>query len=294
MRTAISSKSVTLTTPAVVDFVCGMRVDGLSDVLSMGVDGKELFFCSDHCKNRFTKDPERFSKTPLLELRGVEKLFNMGGARTAALSGLDLRVWEGDFVSIIGASGSGKSTALNMIGLLDVPTFGEVFLRGKNVASLSDEERAGFRSKTFGFIFQQYNLIPWLTAYENVALPAIFSKTAVSRDTVIKRFKEIGLGDRMVHRPTELSGGEQQRTALLRSLINNPDIILGDEPTGNLDSATGNKILNILINLNKKEGKTLVIVTHDADIAERADQVIVMKDGKLVRDHTVHKKIYTE
>ncbi|MBI5742293.1 MAG: ABC transporter ATP-binding protein, partial [Candidatus Niyogibacteria bacterium] len=203
-------------------------------------------------------------------------------------------IWEGDFVAIIGPSGSGKSTALNMIGLLDKPTAGNIYLRGQDISLLDDDERSARRSETFGFVFQQYNLIPWLTAFENVTLPLIFSGKPVITDKVNAGFAELGLAERALHRPFELSGGEQQRTALLRALVNDPQIILGDEPTGNLDSATGNKILEILIALNKTRKKTLIIVTHDADIAEKADQVIAFKDGRLVRDHRAHKKTYTE
>ena len=159
---------------------------------------------------------------------------------------------------------------------------------------LNDDERAELRSKTFGFVFQQYNLIPWLTAYENVTLPLIFSGKKIDAEKLDSRFQKIGLKERLTHRPFELSGGEQQRSALLRALANDPEIILGDEPTGNLDSTTGNKILEMLIDLKKVSKKTLIIVTHDADIAEKADQIIAFKDGRLAQDHQAHKKAYTE
>jgi ABC-type lipoprotein export system ATPase subunit len=146
----------------------------------------------------------------------------------------------------------------------------------------------------FGFVFQQYNLIPWLTAYENVTLPAVFARKSADEKKVEAGFREVGLQDRMLHRPLELSGGEQQRVAILRSLANDPEIILADEPTGNLDSSTGNKILEILVSLNKTRNKTLVVVTHDADIAGKADQVVTIKDGQLVQDHQIHRKTYTE
>lgn len=277
-----------------IDLVCGMDVSDFTDIIKTSHKGKLFYFCSKDCENRFKKNPEKFQKEPLVKLRNVWKIFKMGKTETQVLRSLNLHIWEGDFVVIIGASGSGKSTTLNMIGLLDRPTSGQIFLNGKDVSLLKDEERAEFRSKIFGFVFQQYNLIPWLTAYENVTLPLIFGRRKIRKDILEKRFQEIGLEERATHRPFELSGGEQQRVALLRALANDPEIILGDEPTGNLDSATGNKILKILIKLNKVNKKTLIIVTHDADIAEKADQIIVLKDGHLMRDHQVHKKIYTE
>ena len=232
-------------------------------------------------------------KEPLIKLINVWKIFTIGKIDTKVLRGLSLHIWDGDFVAVIGPSGSGKSTALNMIGLLDRPSLGEIFLNGKDVSLLADEQRAKLRSQTFGFVFQQYNLIPWLTAYENVALPLIFSGKKVEAGKIKARFQELGLKDRMTHRPFELSGGEQQRVALLRALANDPQIILGDEPTGNLDSKTGNKILEMLINLNKKHKKTVIIVTHDKAIAAKADQIIALKDGCLVQDHQAHTKDYT-
>lgn len=277
-----------------IDPVCGMDLIELPGLAKSSYLGKTFFFCGDKCLERFQNNPEKFQKAPLIKLSKVQKVFKIGEVETRALNGFDLHIWEGDFVVIIGASGSGKSTVLNMIGMLDQPTSGAIFLRGQNIALLDDEARAEMRSKTFGFVFQQYNLIPWLAADENVALPAIFAGKKIKEGELESRFQEIGLKERMRHRSFELSGGEQQRTALLRALINDPEIILGDEPTGNLDSTTGNKILEMLINLNKNYGKTLVVVTHDADIANKSDQIIVVKDGRAVRDHRVHKKIYTE
>lgn len=276
------------------DPVCGMNVSAFSDAAKISHMGEDILFCSQWCAARFQKDPEKFLGEPLLHLSDVWKIFQMGEARTEVLRGLDIHIWKGDFVAVIGASGSGKSTVLNMLGLLDRPTSGRVLLRGADVARLSDEERAMLRSKTFGFVFQQYNLIPWLTAYENATLPLVFAGSLANQERVAARFEEIGMSHRLMHRPLELSGGEQQRVALLRALANDPEIILGDEPTGNLDSETGERILNILIDLNKQHGKTLVIVTHDAGIAEKADQVIALKDGQVVRNHQKHKKIYTE
>ena len=277
-----------------IDPVCGMDLTEIEDASLIPHKGEDFYFCGKDCAGRFKKDPDKFRQEPLIRLKNIWKIFNLGGAETKVLRGLSLNIWEGDFVAIIGASGSGKSTTLNMVGLLDRPSSGDIFLKNKDISLLSDDERAALRSKTFGFVFQQYNLIPWFTAYENVAIPLIFAGVKAERDKLEADFKEIGLGERMHHRPFELSGGEQQRVALLRALVNNPEIILGDEPTGNLDSRTGNKILEMLIDLNKKRAKTLIIVTHDADIAKKADHVITFKDGRVERGHQAHKKIYTE
>ncbi len=277
------------------DLVCGMDVTELSDKDRQEVKhkGKKKYFCSDPCKQCFVIAPDKYEGKPLIAMRGIWKVFMMGNSKIEVLRGLDLNIWEGDFVTIIGASGSGKSTALNMMGLLDRPSQGKIYWRGADVESWSEETRASMRAKAFGFVFQQYNLVSWLTAYENVTLPLVFSGRKVTKE-VKKSFTEAGLLQRMGHRPAEMSGGEQQRVALLRSLVNNPLVVLGDEPTGNLDSKTGDRVLKMLIDLNKRQGKTLVVVTHDVDIAEQADQVIALKDGRLLRDHQAHKAIYTE
>lgn len=276
------------------DPVCGMDFTGRAGVKEILHHGQVFYFCGEHCAGRFSRKPENFSGEPLVRLESVRKAFRLGEASVEVLKDFSMNIWKGDFVAIIGASGSGKSTALNMVGLLDRPTSGKIFLAGRDVSLLSDEERAGFRSKVFGFVFQQYNLIPWLTAYENVVLPAVFARKNADEKRVEASFREVGLWGRMLHRPLELSGGEQQRVAILRSLVNDPEIILADEPTGNLDSSTGNRILEILVSLNRTRNKTLVVVTHDADIAGKADQVVTIKDGQLVQDHQIHRKTYTE
>ncbi len=280
--------------PRVYDVVCGMDVTGLSELLESEREGEKFFFCGEGCSQRFQSNPNKFRGEPLIKLRAVEKMYHMGLVEVPVLRGVDLHVWEGDFVSIIGASGSGKSTVLSLVGLLDRPTKGSIFFKGQDVALFSEDERAEFRSKTFGFVFQQYNLIPWLTAYENTAMPLIFSRAKPeAAEKLVRHFESLGLKDRMSHRPFELSGGEQQRVAILRSLANDPVVILGDEPTGNLDSETGRRILDMLIGLNKSERKTLLVVTHDPSIAEMADEIITLKDGRMQRDHRIHKKIYT-
>ncbi|MHB1118346.1 MAG: ATP-binding cassette domain-containing protein [Minisyncoccota bacterium] len=295
MDELIAIKKESTRSSRIYDIVCGMELTGLPELLKIEKEGEDFFFCGDGCKERFVREPNKFKGEPLLKLRAVEKKYRMGLVEVSALRGVDLHIWEGDFVSIIGASGSGKSTVLSLAGLLDRPTTGHIFFKGKDVALFSEDERAVFRSKTFGFVFQQYNLIPWLTAYENVALPLIFSHTNGKLAAGIsQRFDSIGLKDRMTHRPFELSGGEQQRVAILRSLANDPVVILGDEPTGNLDSETGRNILNMLVDLNKVQKKTLVVVTHDPSIAEMADEVITLKDGHIERDHRIHKKIYID
>ena len=275
-----------------IDLVCGMNITGLERSVKLTRGGVSFQFCGEYCRNRFKKDPKRFMGTPLLELVDVYKTFVTGPVETKVLRGLSLRIWEGDFVVIIGASGSGKSTALNMIGLLDQPTSGKILLRGQDILKLNDDERALLRSNTFGFVFQQYNLIPWLTAYENVTAPSIFARRTILNEKLLKDFEEIGLAHRIDHHPVELSGGEKQRVALLRALVNEPPILIGDEPTGNLDSTTGEKILDILLRLYAVKQKTLIIVTHDAGFAERASQILAIKDGVLIQNHKEHAAQY--
>ncbi len=279
-----------------IDLVCGMHLQTFPQALPYAHEGKEYHFCGEGCLERFKKNPKKYLGTPFIHLDGVYKSFTTGRLETRILHDVDVHIWEGDFVSIIGPSGSGKSTLLNIMGLLDKPTKGKVFVRGVDTSTMSEEETASLRSTVFGFVFQQYNLIPWLNAYENATIPLIFARDAHGErmEHTRKRFAEMGLGERLMHHPTELSGGEQQRVALIRALANDPAIIFGDEPTGNLDSKTGNMLLDSLIRLNRTQSKTLVVVTHDKDIAEKADEIITLKDGALVPDHHVHKATYTE
>lgn len=278
---------------AAIDPVCGMNVASLTRTTKLIHKRKSQIFCSEYCKKRFRETPERFLGTPLIRCENVWKVFQKGGVETAALRGLYLNIWEGDFVVIIGASGSGKSTVLNMIGLLDRPTKGKVFIKGRDASTFSEEERAQIRSKLFGFVFQQYNLIPWLTAYENAVLPILFAGGQVDQKAISEEFERYGLKERMSHLPVELSGGEQQRTALLRSLSNNPSVILGDEPTGNLDSKTGMRILNGLIRMHDEQNKTLIIVSHDAGVAALGHQILTIKDGISVQDYSAYRSQYT-
>lgn len=219
-------------------------------------------------------------------IRTVEltKTYRMGEIEVPALRSVNLEVNKGDFVAIQGPSGSGKSTLLNMIGCLDHPTSGTVFIDGTDTSTLNDDEQAKIRREKIGFIFQQFNLIHTLSALENVAFPMMF--TGVAREKRIERAKELletlGLLERARHKPSELSGGEQQRVAIARALANNPPVILGDEPTGNLDTKSGKVMMDFLEKLNDK-GETLIIVTHDPEIAARAHRIITMRDG-ILRD----------
>jgi len=224
-------------------------------------------------------------KKNIIELRNVWKIYQMGEVKVEANRGIDLVIKKGEFVAVTGPSGSGKSTAVNMIGCLDTPTKGEILLDGHNIAKLSESDLAQIRGRKIGFIFQKFNLISSLTALENVTMPMIFQ--GYTQEKRIERAKHlltmVGLGDRVDHKPSELSGGQQQRVAIARSLANDPDVILADEPTGNLDSKTGLSVMEFLINLNKKQGKTVIMVTHDQDLSKKADRIAKLKDGKIVK-----------
>jgi putative ABC transport system ATP-binding protein len=223
--------------------------------------------------------------TSVIRLEDVWKIYKMGEVEVQALRGLTLDIKEGEFVAIMGPSGSGKSTAVNMIGCLDVPTKGHVLLENHDISTMSESDLAQIRGRKIGFIFQQFNLIGTLTAQENVALPMMFQ--GVSEEKRMKRAEQllrmVELQDRMEHRPTELSGGQQQRVAIARSLSNDPEFILADEPTGNLDSKTGTTVMDFLKKLNKKEKKTIVMVTHDENLARQASRHAFLKDGKIVK-----------
>ncbi|MBI5389714.1 ABC transporter ATP-binding protein [Candidatus Woesearchaeota archaeon] len=226
------------------------------------------------------------SPKAILRLENVWKIYRMGEVEVPALRGVSVDIHKGDFVAIIGASGSGKSTMMNLIGCLDIPTRGSIFLQAEDISTLSESDLASFRGKTIGFIFQLYNLIPSMSAFENVMLPLEFQEYDETRAK--KRAEEIlqmvGLGDKMHHRPAQLSGGQQQRVSIARSLVSNPEIILADEPTGALDSVTGKEVLNMLRTLWKEEGKTIIMVTHDLALAKTyAHTTIELKDGQIVR-----------
>jgi putative ABC transport system ATP-binding protein len=219
----------------------------------------------------------------IIRLKDVSKFYHMGSSVVKALNDINFKVYEGEFVAIMGPSGSGKSTAMNLVGSLDVPTKGTIFLDGENIAHMDESNLAQIRGKKIGFIFQSFNLIPNLTALENVSLPMMFQ--GISSEERNERAKEllklVELEDRMDHYPGQLSGGQRQRVAIARSLANEPDVILADEPTGNLDSKTGEIVMNFLDKMNR-EGKTIIIVTHESELAEKHAEVVYwLKDGKL-------------
>jgi len=220
-----------------------------------------------------------------IELRDIEKEYDLGAIKLHVLKEIKLKVKKSDIVAIMGPSGSGKSTMLHMLGCLDRPTRGKIIIDGVDVSRLNDDELAKIRREKIGFIFQFFYLIPSLTALKNVELPMTFIKSsAKDREERAKELlKMVGLEERMYHKPSQLSGGESQRVAIARALANNPQIILADEPTGNLDSKSGKEIMDILVKLNKKRGVTLIIVTHDPSIARHAEKVINLKDGKIIK-----------
>jgi len=233
-------------------------------------------------------EPQRVPQAtanPVIELGDLSKIYDMGAVQVEALRGIDLTVAEHDFVAIVGPSGSGKSTLLNIIGCLDTPTSGSYLLRGDEVAGLDLDELAHVRNRRIGFIFQSFNLLPQITAYENVELPLLFKGAPARerRERVEYLLGEVGLADRMHHRPTELSGGQMQRVAIARALACDPDLILADEPTGNLDSAAGRDVLKVFEDL-WEAGNTLVVITHDPSIAERTRRRVEMRDGHIVAD----------
>jgi len=227
------------------------------------------------------------STQPIIKLTNVWKTYQMGETQVHALRGLNLEVYEGEFVAIMGKSGSGKSTAMNLIGCLDIPTSGVIELNSKNISHMSESSLAQIRGKTIGFIFQKFNLINTLSAKENIVLPLIFQDYSLEqREKIAKKLLQmVELEDRQNHKPNELSGGQQQRVAIARALATNPKVILADEPTGNLDSKTGDKVIDFLKTLHK-EGKTIVMVTHDEDLAKVAQRIEILSDGQIIK----HKK----
>lgn len=214
----------------------------------------------------------------------LTKIYNLGEVEVRALNGLNMKVMKGEFVSVMGPSGSGKTTLLNMIGALDNPSSGAVFVNGINVAHMDDEQQTNLRLRNLGFIFQFYNLVPVLTAYENVELPLVFAEIPedIRREKANKFLDVVGLGDIMDHLPAELSGGEQQRVAIARSLVNEPALLIADEPTGELDTKKGREIVNLLRELNKELDQTILMVTHDPAIGNLADRLLRMRDGKII------------
>ena len=218
----------------------------------------------------------------VMRLEGVSKVYEMGESRLYALAGVNLSIKKGEFISILGPSGSGKSTLLHVLGLLDEPTSGEIYLDGIEVHRLNEKQRAHLRGRKIGFIFQMFNLIPSMTVLQNVALPAIIyeKSQAEAEAKAMSVLKGIGMGDRMHHYPNQLSGGQRQRAAIARALINDPEIVLADEPTGNLDTKTGHEVLSMFHSLHE-QGKTIIIVTHDTGVAKITHRTLRVVDGKI-------------
>ena len=227
-----------------------------------------------------------------IRLENIHKVYDLGEVQVHALRGVSMQIQAGEFVAVMGSSGSGKSTLMNILGCLDKPTRGQYFLDGKDVSGLTKSELAGIRSQKIGFVFQQFNLLSRTSALENVELPTIYAGVAeAERERRAKAALErVGLASRMGHFPSQLSGGQQQRVAIARALVNNPSLLLADEPTGNLDSRTSIEIMEILQNLNDEHGLTVVIVTHEPDIAHFAKRVVEFRDGKIRKDFAVQRR----
>ncbi len=223
----------------------------------------------------------------IIELKDVKRSYQLGSTTVQALRGVSFRIGHGEFTAIAGPSGSGKSTILNMVGCIDNPTSGNVIIGGDDVSHLSDKKLTGYRRKTISFIFQNFNLIPVLNVFENIELPLLLEKGMSAGDRkerVLKLVEEVGLADRLKNKPSELSGGQRQRVAIARALVTNPLVILADEPTANLDSATGERILELMKELNRREGTTFLFSTHDSHIMSQARRVISILDGLIVDD----------
>jgi len=219
----------------------------------------------------------------VVDARDITKVYQMGEVEVHALRGLSVKIAPGEILSIMGPSGSGKSTLMNILGCLDRPTSGDYYLNGESVANLNDDQLAEIRNRGVGFVFQSFNLLPRATALANVELPMRYSALngRSKKEVATQALEAVGLGDRIHHRPNELSGGQMQRVAIARALVNDPAIIMADEPTGNLDTTSGDEIMGLLKNLNKERGTTLIIVTHDPEIAELTNRVISIRDGRI-------------
>ena len=228
------------------------------------------------------------AERPLIDIDDITKVYQMGTEEVRALDGITIDIEQGEYIAIMGPSGSGKSTFMNMLGCLDTPTSGTYFLNGQNVSTMTEDELAEIRNREIGFVFQTFNLLPRVDCLQNAELPLIYAgmSKAERRERAAEALRNVGLGTRMDHRPNELSGGQRQRVAVARALVNHPAIILADEPTGNLDTETGDEIMRLFESLYRN-GNTLLVVTHEEDIAHHARRIIRLRDGKLVRDERV-------
>jgi len=233
-------------------------------------------------------------RVPLIRIEGLRKSYVLGDVTVHALRGVDVEIAGGTFVTVVGASGSGKSTFMNILGLLDRPSGGRYFLEGEDVSGFDRDRRAVLRNRKIGFVFQNFNLLPRTSALENVELPLLYNgKPYSAGDRHLKALgllEAVGLGQRAQHMPNQLSGGQQQRVAIARALVNDPEILLADEPTGNLDSRTSVEIMEILQRLNREKGITIILITHEHDIAEYGQRVITFRDGRVVSDQPVEKR----
>jgi putative ABC transport system ATP-binding protein len=225
----------------------------------------------------------------VIEIKDVKKIYKMGDVEVPALDGVSLNINKGEIVAIIGPSGSGKSTLMNIIGCLDTPTSGAYILDGVDVSKMTDDQQAAIRNKKIGFVFQQFNLLPRTPAVDQVELPMVYAGTSDRKKKAVAALESVGLGERIHHRPTELSGGQQQRVAIARSLVNDPSILLADEPTGNLDSKAGREVIAIFQKLNRERGITIILVTHEPAIAAHTDRIIHIRDGRIYADERVVK-----
>lgn len=230
-------------------------------------------------------------RNPVIKIENMTKVYQMGEHQVHALNGVSLEVYPGDFVAIMGPSGSGKSTMMNMLGALDQPTSGAYWLDGTDVSQLSDDALADVRNRKIGFVFQNFNLLSRTPALQQVELPLIYAGKGQRRERARKALELVGLGDRIGHKPSELSGGQQQRVAIARALVNEPAIILADEPTGNLDSKSGTEVMQIFQRLNHEQGITVIFVTHDPWIARHTKRVVTLADGKVLSDETILEQL---
>jgi putative ABC transport system ATP-binding protein len=239
--------------------------------------------------SRAEKNPLPIGRA-IIEMAGIRKVYDTGKVKVEALKGVDLTIEKGEFVAIVGPSGSGKSTLMNLLGCLDTPSGGDYFIGGEKVAGLTRDALAEVRNRRVGFVFQAFNLLPQISAFENVEMPLVFGGVPpkVRRAKVAELLGKVGLGDRMDHKPTELSGGQMQRVAIARALAMDPDIVLADEPTGNLDTTSGTDIMGVFLDL-WKQGSTLVVITHDMVLARRASRIVEIRDGRIVSDRAAEE-----